>query len=796
MFNNPEVLRAIKSNRNGAVEGIFDNDKDRDAFVAMYNAAPGFVGVYVVMNPVNEAFIKSKTMNTTYTDNCATDKDIERRLNIYWDFDRVKTPDNKEQPATDEERRATVVAAEAFVLRMEEYGWQFPAMLCDSGNGTHVIYRTDLPSNKATDDLVKGLYAAVAKAGFDVDQAVKNASRVTRYYGTINRKTETADRKNRQSSMKRSVEEPTVITAELIRKATLGLTPPPAKPVGRPAKAAPAGVRRNAIKTQLAAARHSGLECTLKMAERFCAECVPPYTQDDELAEMPGIVKWMNENLPLGRVKTDIYVSTDVHTMSDECLRHLIIQNVPPTLFVRNRMLTMMSHVNGKPILQFMDKDVLYSLLDRRFRFIIMSQMGEVEQRLQVPVVNDMLAWKENYVFPNIQAVVTCPIITSSGEIVSGNNYSREHEVWVNTDIVPTVPAEPTEQEFKAAISLIDDLLCDFPWSTPADRANAFGMMLSAVTMYMLPTRKNSMGLVYGRVPMFIITKNTYGSGASYLAQIAMILMTGSTVGVTSYVSQDEEMAKVITTMVKNGCSYMLLDNWDGQRIDNKQVVTMLSNDAWKGRELGHSRDIEQLFRPLVIATGNGVRAPQDVLRRSVVISMTSPVEKPAERDPASFKVQNIIQTVTSERQRYLEAMFTIVRYWQQHRPATFKPKYIPKGGFEGWTDVIGSIMDMVDDTFLTNDVSEMDTEMEEWVELMSAWEIKYGLERITHMSVKSWLTEDYQSDGKELYKTILQSLERVFSFPDKRQFKLVRARKGNDKCLQLVSVAAQKTFV
>jgi hypothetical protein len=64
--------------------------------------------------------------------------------------------------------------------------------MADSGNGWHLLYPLDLPNDKQTKEVVKGVLDGLASMFDDekvkIDTAVHNASRITRLYGTMNRK--------------------------------------------------------------------------------------------------------------------------------------------------------------------------------------------------------------------------------------------------------------------------------------------------------------------------------------------------------------------------------------------------------------------------------------------------------------------------------------------------------------------------------------------------------------------------------------------------------------------------------
>jgi hypothetical protein len=77
-------------------------------------------------------------------------------------------------------------------------------VVADSGNGYHLLYRVDLPTND--DQLVKRVLAALASRyntnQVKIDEAVFNPSRIVKLYGTMARKGDsTSERPHRWSKV-------------------------------------------------------------------------------------------------------------------------------------------------------------------------------------------------------------------------------------------------------------------------------------------------------------------------------------------------------------------------------------------------------------------------------------------------------------------------------------------------------------------------------------------------------------------------------------------------------------------
>lgn len=116
------------------------------------------------------------------------DRDIASRRWLLIDVDPFRPSDVS---ATDEEKEAVYLRSQDVLQYLRQQAWPDP-VIADSGSGFHFLYPLDLPNDERSKELVKGVLEALAFMFDDekvkIDTAVHNASRVTRLYGTMNRK--------------------------------------------------------------------------------------------------------------------------------------------------------------------------------------------------------------------------------------------------------------------------------------------------------------------------------------------------------------------------------------------------------------------------------------------------------------------------------------------------------------------------------------------------------------------------------------------------------------------------------
>ncbi len=199
-------LRAFKGRE--TVSGYFDDHTTLASETLMLENQ--VYSVYVTLNEVDPALLAraSNRARKVYKDPTTSDGDIVRRRWLPLDFDPVRPSGVS---ATDAEKKAARLRAMEVREFLRGLGWPEP-VVGDSGNGYHLLYRIDLPNDRESLELVKGILEALAfkfsDKAVEVDVSTCNAARIWKLYGTTARKGDDArGRPHRRSRLLKVPEE-------------------------------------------------------------------------------------------------------------------------------------------------------------------------------------------------------------------------------------------------------------------------------------------------------------------------------------------------------------------------------------------------------------------------------------------------------------------------------------------------------------------------------------------------------------------------------------------------------------
>jgi hypothetical protein len=316
---------------------------------------------------------------------------------------------------------------------------------------------------------------------------------------------------------------------------------------------------------------------------------------------------------------------------------------------------------------------------------------------------------------PTLVQVVSMPVFTSSGELIVTSGYDEKSGIFLVvppdledwTDDFKSIQ-HPSPHDVKWAVQEIDELLQDFPFVGPADKAHV-------IALFLLPFVRQ---LIDGPTPLHLMFKPTPGTGATLLAKVVTESVTGAELKIQTLTSWNQEQQRTLTAALSCGPSYLLLDNV--HELDSVALAGALTAGCWSDRKMGSSETLSIPVHCGWIASGNNPTLSPEIRRRTIPIHLDAKVEHPEARQ--HFRHPNLPIYAKEHRPLFVQAAIILVRAWQ----AAGKPHGTKTlGMYEDWAQVLGGILKVAGVAgFLTN-LSELhapDLETQAWSQFFARW--------------------------------------------------------------------------
>lgn len=460
--------------------------------------------------------------------------------------------------------------------------------------------------------------------------------------------------------------------------------------------------------------------------------------------------------------------------VTDDAMKRLQSANNPPVLFVRGgEMVRLKADEHKHPVVQKVNEAILCNRLARVADFVTKSNRGFHPVNPPNYVVKDILAMA-SWPFPALDGIVEVPVLRRDGSILHHEGYDSKTGLYhwpAEGLVVPQIPEIPKTEHIKAALSLLTDVIGDFPYDTPASKANLIALLLTPI---LRPA-------IDGKVPLALLDAPQQGTGKSLLAEVVGVIATGRPGSVMTAPGSEDEWRKRITSTLAEGATVITIDNLEGT-LSSAQLASALTAPTWKDRILGLSQNIELPQRATWMATGNNIRLGGDMQRRCYWIRIDAKMDKPWLRE--DFKISDLLPWVERNRGKLLAALLTLSRAWfAAGQPKGNAPKI---GSFESWSRILGGVLAYIGvEQFLGNLTSlydSADEEAAEWEAFLDALLHEYGEKPFTtaqlaeDLKTTPALSENLPSDLAEVWAkrddqkvSIARRLGRAFSNRESR---------------------------
>jgi len=327
--------------------------------------------------------------------------------------------------------------------------------------------------------------------------------------------------------------------------------------------------------------------------------------------------------------------------------------------------------------------------------------------------IADTLASRNTWRLPVLVAVLGAPTLREDGTIVKNPGYDNATGVYLHCEEWPTMPDTPSLEDAITARKLLEDLVCEFPFTDDAARATWIAALLTALIRWSLPT-----------APFFGFDAPVMGAGKSLLASLIGLLVNGHEPSAMAQPKDENEARKGILAALLSGDPILLIDNIE-YSITGQVLCTIATSKKYRDRFLGQSKMVTVSTAVTFIYTGNNLTARGDVSTRMVMSRLDPGVEHPEER---TFQRDDIKSYVIEHRHELVNAALTIIRAYQVAGMPACGLK--PFGRFEDWSARVRAPLvwcGTADPCETRNRVESIDPEREQLGELLEAWWCKYA---------------------------------------------------------------------
>lgn len=324
---------------------------------------------------------------------------------------------------------------------------------------------------------------------------------------------------------------------------------------------------------------------------------------------------------------------------------------------------------DGSPQLQPIPKATLLLLLSSAARWLKPRGKKLVPCTPSDDIVSAVYAANELPGIPVICGIVSSPFLRSDGTVCRKPGYDESTGIYLDADGEFPELMEPAE-----AIAILDDVLTDFPFASPANKSAWLSALITLLT-------RNAFE---GNAPMHLVGANISRLGKGLLTDLLTMIVEGRRAARYPWSSDDAEVRKVITSVALLGLSYLIFDNCKGT-VGGSALEKALTDGRWSDRLLALNKSIDVALNLLFAGTGNNCKLTTDMIGRTLSILMESECENPSQR--SGFKYPDLLGHVKRNRRHLAIAALSIpAAYVAAGRPNMQLP---PWGGFQPWSDLV-----------------------------------------------------------------------------------------------------------
>jgi hypothetical protein len=289
-------------------------------------------------------------------------------------------------------------------------------------------------------------------------------------------------------------------------------------------------------------------------------------------------------------------------------------------------------------------------LLEKYVRWSVEKQYTSYFGALPRPFVDALNEYSPSSI-PIVRAINTTPLVTISGNIISGVGLDRNTGLVHRIDplLDACLPADPpSEQEVRDALNfLLGEWLVDAALD-PVGKCIAIMLALTLIERALLAER-----------PAFFVVAPQRGGGKTTLVHMITQAVLGRRAAAAGWSKNPEERKKALFSYFRQGVASLTWDNIPrGSAISCPHIEAALTASEISDRVLGVSRVEVVPSTAVQIFTGNSIVPRGDMASRSLIAALNVNRPDPENRD---FAHPDPLAWTQTNRSKILRALYTIL---------------------------------------------------------------------------------------------------------------------------------------
>lgn len=252
------------------------------------------------------------------------------------------------------------------------------------------------------------------------------------------------------------------------------------------------------------------------------------------------------------------------------------------------------------------------------------------------------------HALPPLRLLSACPVlIERNGSLVQICAYDRDSGIMALATPADGVPLDD-------AVELLLEMLADFRFATPADRARAIAAVITPALVMG--------GLLGGRAPVDLGEADSSQTGKGYRNKQTAAIYNQTVRAVTQRKGGVGSLEETFSTALIRGRNFISLDNVRGQ-IDSPAIESFLTEDSFLARA-PHQAAVEIDPRRVILhLTSNRADITIDLANRSSCVRI---LKQPDGYRFREYPQGDILDHVRANQSRFLGAVFAVIRAWHQ----------------------------------------------------------------------------------------------------------------------------------